>query len=238
MACYSLEDNVVREVIPLVSILGAGLGLTHILWTLAIILDYDMFTHKLVIPLIYLPIHLIAGVLLLAGKIFYGAILSTGVLTYYWLYIKPMAPIAEPQSVGLIGVSLGILVQRYRIIRRWSDYLLRGGLAYPFLEWGLDAHRNPHHFYNYLSTNKFTQPLIGVTDPFLLIAMLSIYEVGLGVWLLTGLLSRPSSLIVLITLAVFSAIAGYPLALPQNIALVTTAWKFIGYENQSIRLKR
>jgi uncharacterized membrane protein YphA (DoxX/SURF4 family) len=106
-------------------------------------------------------------------------------------------------------------------------YLLRGGLAYSFLEWGLDAHRNPNHFYSYLSNNWVGQHLIDIMDPFLLIALLSLYELALAVWLLNGLLPRLFSSVALFTLIVFSATAGYPLALPQNIALAAAAWSLV-----------
>ncbi|GBC68671.1 hypothetical protein HRbin01_00354 [archaeon HR01] len=219
-----MVDYSVEEAVSMVKILTAGIGITHILWGVALTLDYSMFTHRLGNPLVYVPIHMATGILLVAGRIIYGSALSAGILTYYWLYVKPLEPIAEPQSVGLVGISAGILLQELRPRDGWPLFLLRGGLAYPFMEWGLDAYKNPYHFHSYISTNTVTKSLITVVDPYLLIALLSIYEIGLAVWLLSGLYPKLSSYATLFTLITFSAVAGYPLALPQNIALAATAY--------------
>ncbi len=213
-------------------IVAYALATTHGGWGMALLLD-ERLAMQGYTPLAVL--HFAAGALLLHRNwVQLGGALSTLILSYYWIFVKPLEPIAEPQSVGLIAVSLALLT-RLDIAKRLmsllyirDDYsaallLVRLGLAYPFLEWGLDAFRNPPIFYAFISGNRLAYSLaspVGVETATLLIF---IFEVALALLLISGFMVRASAAATFFLLALFSAVAAYPLALPQNIALAASA---------------
>jgi uncharacterized membrane protein YphA (DoxX/SURF4 family) len=101
----------------------------------------------------------------------------------------------------------------------FQELAVRLGLAYPFFEWGLDALRNPDHFRSYFATNQMTQPIVQAWGAGNMVLLLGVFEVGLALILAFGLLGRFIALMALGTLVIFALVAGYPLALPQDIAL-------------------
>ncbi|MEM0481428.1 MAG: DoxX family membrane protein [Nitrososphaerota archaeon] len=215
------------EVVDL-KIVVRGLAAVHILWGLSLLLEPTRYVSKPIIPALFASIHFIIFLLLLTHEK-YGAVLGSVFLTYYWFFVKPIAPIAEPQTVGILSITLSILTpyapklspDKHGTIQ---DALLRLGLAYPFIEWGLDAFRNPLHFKSYLSGNVITSFLIptGLLD--LAVLCLGLFEVSLSLLILTGFKRRVVSFLTFSVLIVFSLVAGYPLALPQNIALMGVAY--------------
>lgn len=209
-------------------IIVRGLAVTHFSWGLSLLLEPSRYVSKPIIPALFGLIHFIIFILLLTREK-YGAVLGSILLTYYWFFVKPIAPIAEPQTVGILGITLSCLVphaprlspdERATI----QDILMRLGLAYPFIEWGLDAFRNPLHFKSYLAGNVITASLIpsGLLD--LTVLCLGLFEVSLSLLILTGFKRRIVSLLAFSTLIVFSLVAGYPLAIPQNITLVVVTY--------------
>ena len=206
-------------------LVAAGLSLTHLLWGLSLLLDPLQYIGKPVVPVLFAAIHF-ATAIMIASKRFrvYGAWLSVLILSYYWAFVKPREPIAEPQSVGILAISTILLEPQLRRFfkGRLSDWPLlaaRLGVAYPFFEWGLDALRNPHHFRSYLAANLITQPLMQSMGPGNLVLALGVFEVGLALLLAFGLLVRIDTIVAFAALVVFSLVARYPLALPQDIAL-------------------
>ncbi len=210
-------------------ILVVGLALTHLLWAASLLLEPAQFTHKITSPILFATIHLATAMLLAARRIILGLMLSSSVLGYYWAFVKPLEPVAEPQSVGILAISVAGLLITSDYTKGLSKLLARAGLAYPFIEWGLDALRNPGHFAYYLSMNQITGPLAGQLPLYSIIFALGVYEIVLGVWVFSGFYQRYSAAAVIATLTLFSIIAEYPLALPQNLALITAAiaigWK-------------
>lgn len=211
-------------------IIVPGLAVTHIFWGLSLLLEPSRYVSKPIMPALFAFVHFIIFLLLLTREK-YGAFLGSILLTYYWFFVKPIAPIAEPQTVGILGITLSVLVPYAPKLssdkrRTIQDALLRLGLAYPFIEWGLDAFRNPLHFKSYLAGNVITSFLIpaGLLD--LTVLCLGLFEVSLSLLILTRFKRRIVSFLTLSVLIVFSLVAGYPLALPQNIALmvVTYVW--------------
>jgi uncharacterized membrane protein YphA (DoxX/SURF4 family) len=205
------------------------LSITNLLWAVSLLFDPSQYVGKPVIPILFAAIHIAAGLAIITRyRVFGGSIMVT-VLTYYWLFVKPREPIAEPQSVGILVISLILVLPHIRRLVTASIpeaipfLLVRLGLAYPFFEWGLDAIRNPHHFLVYLKSNPITLPLTQAWDPRILILALGLFEVSLAVLLTLGLLVRIDSMVALGALVVFSLVAGYPLALPQDIALAAAA---------------
>jgi uncharacterized membrane protein YphA (DoxX/SURF4 family) len=180
--------------------------------------------------MIFAAIHF-ATAIMIASKRFrvYGAWLSVLILSYYWAFVKPREPIAEPQSVGILAISTILLephlkqLFKGRLSSNWPLLAARLGVAYPFFEWGLDALRNPHHFRTYLTANPITQPLMQTMGPGNLILALGVFEVSLALLLAFGLLVRIDAIVVLAALVVFGIVARYPLALPQDIALAAAA---------------
>lgn len=188
------------------------------------------YAGKPIIPLVFAVIHVAAALMIVSARSrAFGGWLSVAVLTYYWLLVKPREPVAEPQSVGLLAMSATLLwphVQRIfnnRLPPDVQPLALRLSLAYPFLEWGLDALRNPIRFQYYLRDNFMVQPVLSVFSPETATLLLGLFEVLLAVLLTVGLLNRITSSMVLASLVAFGAVAGYPLALPQDIALGSAA---------------
>jgi uncharacterized membrane protein YphA (DoxX/SURF4 family) len=208
-----------------------ALALTHVLWATSSLLDPLQYVGKPVNPVVFALIHIAIGLAILSRYRAYGGWLSVIVLTYYWLFVKPRAPIAEPQSVGILLISLILVfpelqrVLRAEMLREVLPLAVRLGLAYPFLEWGLDALRNPLHFQDYLRyENALTQSFFSGSNIQTALLVLGLFEVVVAVWLAVGLTTRIASFVSLAALIVFSVVAGYPLALPQDIALGGAAY--------------
>jgi len=218
-----------RGLITLDTLLYSALSTTHLLWAGSLLLEPWRYVGKPIIPALFAFVHIIAALAILGRYRTYGGWLSVTILSYYWMFIKPREPIAEPQSVGILAISAVLLmphVQRLVKNRFPPDINLlaiRLGIAYPFLEWGLDALRNPIHFRFYFQGNPLTQFIIAAWNPATVILLLASFEVGIAFLHVLGLVSRVASLGALIALIVFSSVAGYPLALPQDIALGAAA---------------
>ncbi len=176
-------------------------------------------------------VHLLAFILMATRLYGYGSCLSFVLLFWYWLRVKPLEPIAEPQSVGLLAPSLVLawgMVGFLRGEKRGLAFspkssltllVLRLGVAYPFLEWGLDALRNPFIFYSYFRLNHVANWLVEPFGVELGTWLLGVFEVALAVFLTVGLMSKWSSLTAFSALVVFLLVAGYPLAFPQDLGL-------------------
>lgn len=206
-----------------------GLAATHFLWSLSLLLEPSRYVFKPVIPSLFALIHMSVSLLLAVGYVREGAVAGSILLAYYWFFVKPMEPIAEPQTVGILAITLALLsrplLKPYgNMSSGVEDVLIRLGLAYPFVEWGLDALRNPVHFKSYLSINPLTRSLIpaGLLDHAVL--SLAAVELSLAFLVLSGLFKRWTCMMVVAVLVVFAVVAGYPLALPQNIALASAAY--------------
>lgn len=210
---------------PFLGWLRWTLASTHLLWAVALTADSKFSEPSF--RLLSL-IHLAVSILMATRFNHIGSALSFSLLSYYWLFVKPLEPIAEPQSVGLIAPSLALAWSGIPRLPKHVETLLREsltalvirlGVAYPFLEWGLDALRNPSHFYSYLLTNpqasRLVEPLGLQTGTLLL----GVFEASLAALLVAGLFNRWSSLTAYGTLILFTLVAGYPLAFPQNLAL-------------------
>jgi acylphosphatase/uncharacterized membrane protein YphA (DoxX/SURF4 family) len=226
MACSTLDCDNQEEAVVLESLKTAvaGLAATHALWALSLLLDGQRYLLKPVIPPLFAIAHLAIALLLTAGHRTHGHLLATPVLTYYMFFVKPFEPIAEPQTVGILGVTAALLVREigktpaglWRII-------LRLGIAYPLVEWGLDAFRNPAHFKAYLSVNPITSRIIPAEALDYAVTWLGVYELALASLILSGMLEKAAAAIAAATFLAFTAVAGYPLAFPQNIALAAAA---------------
>jgi len=108
--------------------------------------------------------------------------------------------------------------------------LIRLGLAYPFLEWGLDALRNPAHFVEYLAVeNHLTAQIMKTANLEPLVIAFGTAEIALALFLAIGVWTRPTSLLSLAAFVVFSIVAAYPLALPQDISLGAAAVNLLRY---------
>jgi len=202
-----------------------ALALTHLLWATSLSLDPLQYVGKPIIPVVFAVIHVAIGLAILSRYRAYGGWLSVTILTYYWLFVKPREPIAEPQSVGILAISLILVLPqlqhalKLQILREAPSLALRFGLAYPFFEWGLDALRNPNHFQSYLAANQLTHPIMQALGAGNMILLLGVFEVVLAMILALGFLGRAAALVSLGTLIIFVIVAGYPLALPQDLAL-------------------
>lgn len=218
-------------------IVAAGLGVTHLLFAVSLLLEPQRFFNKPIHPQLFSIFHLSVFTLLMLRRDFEGGLTSLAVLSYYSLLVKPIAPIAEPQSVGLIGPSLFLVLQSINASRKnsariigkeqavpsFATLLLRLGIAYPFLEWGLDALRNPGAFYSYISTNLVAAEIAQLLGLETVVLLLGLSEIVLATSVSLGIATRVSSGISLSALILFSAAAGYPLALPQDLALAACA---------------
>ncbi|MEM3032367.1 MAG: hypothetical protein QXK39_05595 [Nitrososphaerota archaeon] len=200
-----------------------GLSTTHLIWAVALFAEPFRLGQRMGSPLPFGIIHLATPVLILSNSRVAGLTLSTAILSYYWAFVKPLEPVAEPQSVGILFISASELVRNLSTDNLITHLLLRGGLAYPLLEWGLDALRNPFHFAEYMASNPVTSQALPYIPLYPSITALGIYEIMLGIWMVSGMRCRPASIVLVSTLILFSGVAGYPLALPQNIALITAA---------------
>jgi uncharacterized membrane protein YphA (DoxX/SURF4 family) len=226
MACSTLDCDNQEEAVVLESLKTAvaGLAATHGLWALSLLLDGQRYLLKPVIPPLFAIAHLAVALLLTAGHRTHGHLLATPVLTYYMFFVKPFEPIAEPQTVGILGVTAALLVREIGKIPAvlWR-LILRLGIAYPLVEWGLDAFRNPAHFKAYLSVNPITSRIIPAEALDYAVTWLGVYELALASLILSGVLEKAAAAIAAATFLAFTAVAGYPLAFPQNIALAAAA---------------
>ncbi len=206
-------------------IISYSLAFVHMGWALSLIIDSSRYLGKLAYPPIFSALHILIALVLALNSVV-GGVLSTVVMAYYWVAVKPLEPIAEPQSVGILFLSASLLapLMRRRLTPHNLQLLgLRLGIAYPYLEWGLDAFRNPLHFYEYITQNPATsflatQGLIEET-----VILLGSLELLLALTISFGFAVRPFSALSLAVLTVFMVVAGYPLALPQNIALAAAS---------------
>lgn len=204
-------------------LLVGGLSATHLIWAVALFADPIWFVRKISQPYAAGILHLASAALIVSRFRVAGLFLSSTVLAFYWAFVKPFEPLAEPQSVGILAISVSELLRTLFSENFFTRILLRGGLAYPFFEWGLDALRNPYHFAAYLSANKVAAPLFQIIPLYPAIYVLGLYEIVLSLWIVSGLGFRHACLVTVLTLLIFSTVAGYPLALPQNIALMAAA---------------
>jgi len=228
-----------------------SLGLTHLLWGLSLVLEPMRYYNKPLVPGLFALIHLVISLLIFLGMVRLGCFISSGLLLYYWFFVKPIEPIAEPQSVGIIAISLALFIQSpipilrsINFIGRVSGsesfrlFLLRLGLAYPFVEWGLDALRNPAHFIAFMQNNYITSLVFPRTLLSPITFILGFYELMLAVMLVLNLFITSVSKAVLFTLIVFILVAGYPLALPQDIVLVAASLVLITHGGGGYSIKR
>ncbi|MCS7129698.1 MAG: hypothetical protein NZ919_03580, partial [Candidatus Caldarchaeum sp.] len=103
-------------------------------------------------------------------------------------------------------------------------------------EWGLDAYRNPLHFISYIRGNILARAVaapLGIENTVFLIFVV---EVSLSLLLVSGLGRKAVGLSTAALLTLFSVVAAYPLALPQNIALIAAAITYARTTTQFIRL--
>ena len=157
-----------------------------------------------------------------------GYLVSVVVSLYYSIRLKPFAPLAEPQTIGILLIALAatfeetvnsFLPKDFPLLKRINESLVRGGMAYPFVEWGLDALRNPKHFITYISSNErallIARP-IGIENS---VFLLFVLEIALATLIVLGWFRTLTALASAAILTLFTIISGYPLAFPQNIAL-------------------
>ena len=207
-------------------VVGYALALTHVGWAVSLLLEPFRYEHKLLNPWFFAVLHVATASLLITGRRAAGGFISLVILLYYWLYVKPLEPIAEPQSVGILVISMALFTDR--LFRRpdWNidAALLRVGLAYPFVEWGADAFRNPSHFIAFMQSNYLTRIVFPTNILPYVTFSLGMLEVILAVLMLLGIATKKASITTFTVLTTFIIVAGYPLALPQNITLLAAAY--------------
>ncbi len=202
-----------------------SLALVHLGWAISLIIDAQRYLGRLIYPPFFAILHMIV-VLMIVVRRLVGGILSALMMAYYWFVVKPLEPIAEPQSVGIFFLSLSLLAPLMGKWMRFENLLLlclRFGVAYPYLEWGLDAFRNPLHFYAYLLQNPFTRFLAELNLIKETVLILGFTELLISTIMLLGLSIKQFSALSIAVLVTFMVVAGYPLALPQNIALAAAS---------------
>ncbi|MEM4295119.1 MAG: hypothetical protein QXV86_05060 [Candidatus Caldarchaeum sp.] len=205
-----------------------GMALVNLLWAAASLLD-PAFAREpyLPSPALVFMIHAGIGAAMLTRRLRFHALLGTAAATaYYSLLVKPFAPIAEPQTVGISAVSLSMALSRFeetRYVVFLRNFLLRAGIAYPLFEWGVDAYRNPLHFTSYIMGNSVARTLVSPVGVENAVFLLFAAEVVLSLLLVSGFGAKAVGLLTAGFLSFLSAVALYPLALPQNIALITAA---------------
>ena len=206
-----------------------AIGLVHIGWALSLIFDAARYVGKPLYPPIFAILHIIVSIIIIINDVV-GGVLSAGIMAYYWSAVKPLEPIAEPQSVGILFLSASLLSS---LMNKWlnsRDLLLFGfrlGVAYPYLEWGIDAFRNPLHFHAYLLQNPFTSFLADLSLIREAVFLLGLTELLLALTILLGIAVKHFSSLSLLMLIIFMIVAGYPLAIPQNIALAAASLTLI-----------
>ena len=216
-------------------VLEAGLASVSILWGVASILDPEIgLNPRLPNPAILLVLHVAIGLLLLIKRTATaGAASFFAVTAYYSLRVKPFAPLAEPQTVGLCAISLYLALNPRSLLGklpriRWAAHilpplLLRGGVAYPFAEWGLDALRNPAHFKAYITGNELAYLLAKPVGIEVSVFLVFLTECVLALLILVGVWRRALGIVSASLLSMFLVVAGYPLAFPQNLGLIAAS---------------
>ncbi|MDJ0274401.1 MAG: hypothetical protein QXO17_02495 [Nitrososphaerota archaeon] len=225
-----------------------SIAATSVFWGAAALVDPRIGLHpRLPPPEIVAVLHFLAGLLIVPKRVRWIGCFTVFVVTaYYSVWVKPFAPIAEPQTIGISMIALGSTIEEvssrvaardYRVSKLAITLLMRGGIAYPFVEWGLDALRNPKHFVNYISSNERASTLanpIGIENAVFLIFLV---ETVLATLIATGLLRKLTGIVSALVLTLFSAVAGYPLALPQNVVLIATSIRY-GLERSDLRISQ
>ena len=218
-----------------VRVVGYSLSATHFVWALSLLLEPSRYVGKPVIPWVFALIHIISASFLLFRSLrALGGVSSLLLLTYYWFLVKPVEPIAEPQSVGVIAISFVLFTDRVigpkvgflnPVVRVWdlNLLLLRLGLAYPYVEWGLDAFRNPIHFISFMRDNYITRSILPSDALPMATFFLGVFELSLAFLIIVGIGIRWAASASLATLIVFIVVAGYPLALPQDVVLASAS---------------
>ncbi|MEM2746491.1 MAG: hypothetical protein QXK69_08265 [Candidatus Caldarchaeum sp.] len=92
-----------------------GLALVNLLWAAEALLD-PAFAREpyLPHPAFVLTVHAGIGAAMFTRRLRFHALLGTAATTaYYSLLVKPFAPIAEPQTVGISAISLSMVLSRF-----------------------------------------------------------------------------------------------------------------------------
>ncbi|HIQ30139.1 MAG TPA: DoxX family membrane protein [Candidatus Caldiarchaeum subterraneum] len=207
-----------------VYVVAVALATAHVAWAASLLLEQYRYIGRIPSLELFAALHMASAALLAVGRKALGGGVSLAILVYYWLYVKPLEPVAEPQSVGLIFLSAALITGEVVRTHDINAALLRISIAYPFLEWGLDAFRNPGHFIEFMQGNYLTSVLIPAHYLPYAAFILGFIEVVLAVLLTLGIAVRRASKVSAVVLLVFIIVAGYPLALPQNIPLITAAY--------------
>jgi len=214
-----------------------SLAAVNFLWGIASLIDPRIGLHpRLPPPDLLAALHFVSGLAIVPRRIrLAGYIMSVIMSLYYSVRLKPFAPLAEPQTIGILLIALAatseetvtlFLRKDSPLLKRINDLLLRGGIAYPFVEWGLDALRNPKHFISYISSNEralLIASTIGIESS---VFLLFVIEITLATSIILGwqrTFTAPTSAAIL---TLFMIVSGYPLAFPQNIALVAASLRF------------
>jgi uncharacterized membrane protein YphA (DoxX/SURF4 family) len=211
-----------------------SLAAVNFLWGIASLVDPRIGLHpRLPPPYLLATLHLVSGLTIVLRRIrLAGYIMSVIMSLYYSVRLKPFAPLAEPQTIGILLISLVAAVEEtiplfprkgISHLKRINDLLLRGGIAYPFVEWGLDALRNPKHFISYISSNERALLIAGPIGIENSVFLLFVLEITLAIMIILGWLRTLTALTSAAILTLFMIISGYPLAFPQNIVLVAAS---------------
>jgi hypothetical protein len=209
----------------------------NLLWGVAALSDPRIGLHpRMPPPELLATLHLLAGLTIVPRRTrLAGYLMSVVVSLYYSIRLKPFAPLAEPQTIGILLIALAatfeetvnsFLRKDFPLLKRINELLLRGGIAYPFVEWGLDALRNPKHFITYISSNEMALIIarpIGIENS---VFLLFVLEITLAILIVLGWLRTLTALASAAILTLFTIISGYPLAFPQNIALIAASLRF------------
>jgi uncharacterized membrane protein YphA (DoxX/SURF4 family) len=223
-----VENDMRGELIPF------SLAAVNFLWGIASLVDPRIGLHpRLPPPYLLATLHLVSGLTIVLRRIrLAGYIMSVIMSLYYSVRLKPFAPLAEPQTIGILLISSVAAVEEtiplfprkgISHLKRINDLLLRGGIAYPFVEWGLDALRNPKHFISYISSNERALLIAGPIGIENSVFLLFVLEITLAIMIILGWLRTLTALTSAAILTLFMIISGYPLAFPQNIVLVAAS---------------
>ncbi len=224
-----------------------GLSATSLLWGLAFLFDPRLsLHHRLPHPLIMFILHWSIGIALIypfrATR--WAGLAMCATATYYALMVKPFEPIAEPQTVGIAALSAFVTFVSIPRVSRLSEenswlagllgLLFRGGIAYPFFEWGLDAYRNPAHFKHYITENSSALLVASIFGLDTTVYLIFAVELALAVMLVSDRLHRATGIISAALLTLFTIVAGYPLALPQNITLIAASLEYVRLDGKLV----
>ncbi|MDW8043290.1 MAG: hypothetical protein RMJ30_03490 [Nitrososphaerota archaeon] len=222
-----------------------GLATVNVLWGIAALLDPSIALEPgLPHPIVLFAAHTFSGLTMFFRKSRPLALLMTaGITGYYSLLIKPFEPIAEPQTVGIFFIAISMLLSHVekptplnKLVRFARIVLFRAGIAYPFFEWGLDAYRNPVHFISYIRGNNLARTIASPLGLENAVFALFVVEVSLSLFIMTGFARKLAGITAAALLVLFSFVAAYPLALPQNIALITASVLYAREKDHFMRL--